>query len=52
MKRGHYPEQYSFRLTEGSIEKIVEAAREAGMSPAEWIRWAIRRALAAQKRRR
>ena len=49
-KRGYYPESYSLRLPEGSLEKIAEAAREAGMSPAEWLRRAIRRDLDASKK--
>ena len=49
-KRGYYPESYSLRLPEGSLEKIAEAAREAGMSPAEWLRRAIRRGLDASKK--
>jgi len=50
VKRGYYPESYSLRLPEGSLEKIAEAAREAGMSPAEWLRRAIRRDLDAAKK--
>lgn len=49
-KQAYYPESYSIRLPEGFLEKIAEAAREAGMSPAEWLRWAIRRGLDASRK--
>ncbi|MDE2975139.1 MAG: ribbon-helix-helix domain-containing protein [Gemmatimonadota bacterium] len=49
--RGYYPESYTIRLPEGYLERISEAAREEGMSPAEWLRRAIRRELDAVKKK-
>jgi len=49
MKRGYYPQSYTLRMPDGYLEKISEAAREEGMSPAEWMRRAIRRELEAAR---
>ncbi len=45
MKKTYFPEAYSLRLPDGYRHRIDDAARESGMTPAEWIRNAVTRAL-------
>lgn len=52
MKRAHFPEALSIRLPNGYLEKIDLAAADAGMSPPEWVRHVIRRALDADRKKR
>lgn len=49
-KRARFTERIELRVREGTRDQIAEAAEEAGVTPTDWIRRAIRRALEAQGR--
>ena len=52
MKKTYFPEAYTLRMPEGYRSQIEAAARDSGMTPAEWIRRAVTRALDAHRKSR
>ena len=51
MKKTYFPEAYTLRLPEGYRSRIDDAARDRGMTPAEWLRRAVTRALEAHRKK-
>ena len=47
----YYPERCTFAVPAGTRERIVRAAERKGITPAEWQRAALRRALDGAERR-
>ncbi|WP_419930431.1 hypothetical protein [Candidatus Poriferisodalis sp.] len=46
----HYPELISHKDVGGTLKRIFDAAKRDGMSPPDWMRRSLRRALAASER--